>query len=63
MSPTTASEPDDTGSDPDIDMSPEAMKRRAEQGPLQILKMPPDDNPGLPPEVWLVPPEGFKLPE
>lgn len=46
-----------------IDMSTEAMRRRAEQGPLEILKMPDDDNPGLPPEVWQHPPKGHALPE
>lgn len=44
-------------------MSPEAMARRADQGPLEILRMPDEDNPALPPEVWRQPPDGFKLPE
>lgn len=41
----------------------EAVRRRHEAGPLVILKMPDDDNPGLPPEVWPHPPAGYKLPE
>lgn len=44
------------------DMSPEAVAERMEAGPFEVLVMPPDDNPGLPPEVWPKPPAGYELP-
>ena len=65
MSPTTASDGPEVVVDEDtgVDTSMEAQRKRAEQGPFEILVLPPDDNPALPPEVWLVPPPGVKLPE
>jgi hypothetical protein len=45
------------------DMSPAAVAERMEAGPLEILVMPADDNPALPPEVWRQPPPGYALPE
>jgi hypothetical protein len=54
----TQSEPN-----PDVDWSPEAVAGRHEAGPMEILKLPDDDNPGLPPEVWQVPPPGYELPK
>lgn len=54
----TQSEPN-----PDVDWSPEAVAGRHEAGPMEILKLPDDDNPGLPPEVWQHPPAGYELPK
>lgn len=47
----------------EVDFSPEAVAHRMEQGPVEILKMPDDSNPGLPPEVWEHPPAGYGLPK
>jgi hypothetical protein len=58
-----------TQSDPEldpeteVDFSESARRMRAEQGPFEILKLPDDGNPGLPPEVWEHPPAGYGPPQ
>lgn len=60
--PTQSEEvPGESPAEPDF--SPEAEATRQAAGPFEILKMPDDDNPGLPPEVWEHPPAGFELPK
>jgi hypothetical protein len=59
---TDAPTPPDDG--PVADQSPEAIEARHRQGPFQVT-LPPgfERNPGLPPEVWAVPPPGVEPPK
>lgn len=61
MAKDVPTQPDDL--DPEVDFSQEAQAHRMEQGPFEILKMPDDSNPGLPPEVWEHPPAGYGPPQ
>lgn len=61
MATDAPTQPDEAG--PVADMSPKAVKERNTQGPFEILVMPDDSNPPLPPEVWYEPPAGSRLPE
>jgi hypothetical protein len=61
MAKDAPTQSEDEGGAPDY--SPEATATRQAAGPMEILKLPDDDNPGLPPEVWQHPPAGYELPK